>query len=69
MASTAVAWYLWYKGLEYVSAGTVAAFFFTQPVVGGALGVVFLGESVGLGFVLGGVLMAVGVWIVSRERA
>lgn len=69
VVSTAAAWYLWYKGLEFVSAGTVAVFFFAQPVVGGALGVAFLGEAVGAGFVAGGVLMGVGVWVVSRERA
>ncbi|TKX70187.1 DMT family transporter [Halorubrum sp. SP9] len=69
LASTAAAWFLWYKGLEYVSAGTVAAFFFAQPVVGAALGAALLGESLGPGFLAGGALMAVGIWIVSRERA
>jgi len=39
LASTAAAWYLWYKGLEYVPAGTVAVFFFTaSPLSGGARG-------------------------------
>ncbi|TKX82155.1 EamA family transporter [Halorubrum sp. SD626R] len=69
VASTAAAWFLWYKGLEYVSAGTVAAFFFAQPVVGAALGAALLGEALGPGFLAGGALMAVGIWIVSRERA
>ncbi|WP_459192827.1 DMT family transporter [Halosimplex sp. J119] len=69
LASTAAAWYLWYKGLEYVSAGTVAVFFFAQPVVGAALGAALLGERLGAGFAAGGALMAVGVWTVSRERA
>ncbi|WP_424014827.1 DMT family transporter [Halorubrum xinjiangense] len=69
LASTAAAWFLWYKGLSYVSAGTVAVFFFAQPVVGAALGAALLGESLGTGFLAGGALMAVGIWIVSRERA
>jgi len=69
LASTAAAWYLWYKGLEFVSAGTVAVFFFAQPVVGAALGGVLLAEPLGTGFVLGGAVMALGIWIVSRERA
>jgi drug/metabolite transporter (DMT)-like permease len=68
LASTAAAWFLWYKGLEYVSAGTVAAFFFAQPVVGAALGAAVLGETLGPWFLTGGALMAVGIWIVSRER-
>lgn len=69
LASTAAAWYLWYKGLEYVPAGTVAVFFFAQPAVGAALGAALLGEALGSGFVAGGALMAVGIWVVSRERA
>ena len=69
LASTAAAWFLWYKGLEYVSAGTVAVFFFAQPVVGAALGTALLGEALGSGFLGGGALMAAGIWIVSRERA
>lgn len=69
LGSTAAAWYLWYTGLAYVSAGTVAVFFFAQPVVGAALGAAFLDERLGLGFAVGGTLIALGVWVVSRERA
>ena len=65
--STAVAWYCWYKGLEYVDAGTVAVYFFAQPVVGAVLGAVFLGESLGYGFVVGGALMALGIYLVSTR--
>ncbi len=67
--ATAAAWYLWYKGLEYVPAGTVAVFFFAQPAVGAALGAALLGESLGTGFLGGGALMAVGIYAVSSERA
>lgn len=65
LASTAAAWVLWYEGLRYVPAGTVAVFFFAQPVVGIALGALLLGEGVGIPFLVGGAVMAVGVWIVS----
>ena len=68
-ASTAAAWYLWYKGLEFVPAGTVAVFYFLQPVVGTALGALLLGEQVGTEFVVGSLLIGVSVWIVSRDRA
>jgi drug/metabolite transporter (DMT)-like permease len=68
LASTAAAWYLWYKGLEYVDAGTVAVFFFAQPVVGTVLGVAFLGERVGGGFLVGGAVMAVGIYLVSARN-
>lgn len=66
--STAFAWYLWYKGLEYADAGTVAVFFFAQPVIGVAFGVVFLGESISPLFVIGGTVMALGIYVVSSQR-
>lgn len=65
--STAAAWYAWYKGLASLDAGAVAVFFFAQPVVGTLLGVTLLGESVGPAFVLGGVVMAFGVYLVSTD--
>lgn len=68
LAATAGAWVLWYQGLETLPAGTVAAFFFAQPVVGAALGALLLGEPVGPLFALGGAVMAVGVWMVSSAR-
>jgi drug/metabolite transporter (DMT)-like permease len=69
VASTALAWYLWYKGLEYVDSGTVAVFFFAQPVVGTVLGVLLLDEQTGPGFLVGGAVMAVGIYVVSTSRA
>lgn len=65
LMSTAAAWYLWYKGLEFVDAGTVAVFFFAQPVVGAALGALLLDEHLGLPFLVGGAVMSVGVYLVS----
>lgn len=68
VVSTALAWYLWYKGMEYVDAGTVAVFFFAQPVVGVALGGLLLDEQLGPAFVAGGVVMAAGVYLVATDR-
>ena len=47
LLSTAGAWYPRYKGLEFPDAGSVAVFFFAQPLVGAALGATLLGESLG----------------------
>ncbi|ELY87658.1 hypothetical protein C483_17203 [Natrialba hulunbeirensis JCM 10989] len=69
LLGTAAAWYLWYKGLEYVGASVISAFFFVQPVVGAIFGAAVLGESLGSRFVLGGAVMAVGVYLVSTESA
>lgn len=65
--STAAAWYLWYVGVQHVDAGAVAVFFFAQPVVGVALGVLLLDESVGPAFLAGGAVMAVGIYAVSTD--
>jgi len=65
--STAVAWYCWYTGLEFVDAGTVAIFSFAQPVVGAVLGASFLGDRFVPGFVVGGGLMRVGIYLVSTD--
>lgn len=69
LASTAAAWWLWYRGVQRSTATVVAATFFAQPLVGAALGAALLGESLGPWFVGGGVLMAVGVGLVTTARA
>ncbi|MFB6269558.1 MAG: DMT family transporter [Halobacterium sp.] len=69
VGSTAVAWFLWYRGIETATATVVAACFFAQPLVGAALGALLLGETLGPGFAVGGVLMAVGVGLVSTAQA
>lgn len=69
LLSTAGAWYPRYKGLEFPDAGSVAVFFFAQPLVGAALGATLLGESLGPWFVAGGAAMAAGVYAVTAARA
>lgn len=67
--ATAAAWYLWYKGLEYVDSSTVAVFFFAQPLVGSALGALLLSEELGPSFFAGGTIMAVGIYVVSARTS
>ncbi len=66
LASTALAWFLWYKGLEGLPAGVVAVFFFAQPVVGGILAWLFLGEQLGPAFLAGGAVIASGILLAAR---
>nr|WP_323192333.1 DMT family transporter [Halostella sp. PRR32] len=68
LLSTAAAWYLWYKGLEFADAGTVAVFFFAQPAVGAVLGAAVLGEALGAGYLVGGTVMSVGIYAVTTAR-
>lgn len=69
VGATAVAWYCWYKGVEYVDTGTVAVYFFAQPLVGAGLGALLLGEPLTAGFVAGGAIMAAGIYVVSTADA
>ncbi|QIO25237.1 DMT family transporter [Haloarcula sp. JP-L23] len=66
LMSTAVAWYCWYKGMEYADASTVAVYFFAQPIVGIMLGSILLGESIDISIVGGGVPLILGVFLVNR---
>lgn len=65
--STALAMVLWNTAFAYVSAGTASLTFFAQPVVGTLLGWLFLGEQITPLFLLGGVLIGIGIVISSRE--
>jgi drug/metabolite transporter (DMT)-like permease len=61
IGATALAWFLWYKGVERLPASVSAIFFFAQPLVGGLLSALFLHESLGLSFWLGGFVLAIGI--------
>lgn len=67
LGATAAAWHLWYKGLECVDAGQVAVAFYAQPLVGVSLGALLLDERVGPTFLLGGGVLAPGVYLTSSE--
>jgi drug/metabolite transporter (DMT)-like permease len=66
--ATALAWFLWYKGVEHLDAAVAAIFFFAQPVVGGLLSALFLGESLSSGFWLGGAVLAGGILLASMGK-
>lgn len=61
IGATALAWFLWYKGVERLPASVAAVFFFAQPLVGGLLSALFLHETLGWSFWLGGLVLAVGI--------
>lgn len=67
VVATAFAFYLWNEGLRRVEAGSGSIYFFFQPLVGAILGYLFLGETVGIGFFIGMILIFVGVYCVMRE--
>lgn len=64
--STAIAMFLWNYAFAKLSAAVASLTFFAQPVVGTLLGWFFLGETITPLFVLGGVLIGIGI-VISNE--
>ena len=65
--STALAMVLWNTAFAYVDASLASLTFFAQPVVGTFLGWLFLGERITPLFLLGGLLIGIGLVISSGE--
>jgi drug/metabolite transporter (DMT)-like permease len=65
--STALAMVLWNTAFAYLDASLASLTFFAQPVVGSLLGWLFLGEKITPLFLLGGLLIGVGLIVSSRE--
>jgi drug/metabolite transporter (DMT)-like permease len=65
--STALAMFLWNTAFAELPAGTASLTFFAQPVVGPILGVIFLGDQITPLFIIGGVLIGIGILISARE--
>ncbi len=64
--STAFAMFLWNYAFAALPAGVASLTFFAQPLVGALLGWFFLGEQITPLFVLGGVLIGLGI-LISNE--
>ena len=65
--STTVISYAWNAALKEVSAGTIAAFIFLQPLVGLGAGAFFLGEPLGVLALCGAALIVAGVTLAGRR--
>jgi len=67
IVSTALAMILWNTAFAILDAGAASLTFFAQPVVGTLLGWFFLGEKITPLFLLGGVLIGIGIFISARD--
>lgn len=65
---TAIAMFLWNYAFSELPAAVASLTFFAQPVVGSLLGWWFLGENITALFLLGGVLIGIGLVISSTEK-
>lgn len=68
MISTAGGFFLWNKGLQLMNASSGGLFFFFQPIVGTFLGWLLLGETIGVSFWIGTILIFSGVFIVIKDE-
>jgi drug/metabolite transporter (DMT)-like permease len=66
--STALAMVLWNTAFAYVDANLASLTFFAQPVVGTLLGWLFLKERITPLFLVGGLLIGIGLLISSQEK-
>jgi len=67
--STALAMVLWNTAFAALDASVASLTFFAQPVVGTLLGWFFLKETITSLFLLGGLLIAIGLIMASRETS
>ncbi len=65
--STAIAMFLWNYAFAELPAAVASLTFFAQPVVGTLLGWFFLAERITPLFLVGGVLISIGILISTRE--
>lgn len=68
IVSTAGGFFLWNKGLQLMNASSGGLFFFFQPIVGTFLGWLLLGETIGVSFWIGTILIFIGVFIVIKDE-
>jgi drug/metabolite transporter (DMT)-like permease len=68
IVSTTGGFLLWNRGLQMLNASSGGLFFFFQPVVGTLLGWLILGESIGVTFWIGSILILTGVLFVIKEK-
>ncbi|WP_338452604.1 DMT family transporter [Niallia oryzisoli] len=66
--STAGGFLLWNRGLQMLNASSGGIYFFFQPVVGTLLGWLILGETIGVTFWIGSILILTGVVFVMIEK-
>jgi drug/metabolite transporter (DMT)-like permease len=65
--ATALAMFLWNNAFAELPAGVASLTFFAQPVVGTILGAFFLGDIITPMFIVGGVLIGLGIVISAKE--
>src|SRR5579884_2370409 len=66
--STAIAYLLWFQGLAKVEGSAAASALFIQPLLGTLLALVLLGDQLTPTTIIGGILIIVSVYAISRQE-
>ncbi|MCM3569025.1 DMT family transporter [Neobacillus mesonae] len=66
--ATAAAFFLWNKGMEMMEAGIGSMFYFFAPVIGGLLSWIFLKETISQSFMVGGLLIFMGMFVLISKK-
>ena len=69
LGATAVPYFLNAWALARVSPAMVAAFIYLQPLIGFVMAVIFLGEEVGLRFIIAALLIFAGLFLTTRTSS
>jgi len=64
--STVVAYLAWFKGLEKIEGSAAASTLFVQPLLGTILAIVLLNDQILPTTIIGGILIIVSVYLISR---
>ncbi len=67
LMSTVVSYLAWFKGLEKIEGTAAATTLFIQPLLGTALAIFLLGEQLVPTTIIGGALILVSVYMISRQ--
>lgn len=67
LMSTAIAYLLWFQGLAKVEGSAAASALFIQPLLGTLLAIVLLGDQLTPTTIIGGILIIVSVYVISRQ--
>jgi len=69
IVATGLAMFLWNTAFARLNAGLASLTFFAQPVVGAGLGVMLLREKITPAFLVGGVLIGIGLLLASINKS
>ncbi|OGE03625.1 hypothetical protein A3B51_01310 [Candidatus Curtissbacteria bacterium RIFCSPLOWO2_01_FULL_41_18] len=63
-----LAYWAWQNGLKLLPAGQAAFFFYLAPISGSILSIILLNEKITPSLVIGGILIAIAVYLAERKR-